>query len=366
MASGGFGPTLWRPALVGVAILVVFGGVWSFPSVTSLCDRFEPSALCTASFEIGSGEATSVPSPDLFPTHTLALSPDGREAAIVLADKEAQSSGLFVVDLDTGSITETLVSATDGQYVRAPAWSPDGLTIAAAVSLDGQLTGGAIMQFDVATGDRLAVAAEWNEGTEGGDLSPELHFWISCRDFGLAFSVDGSHVACSSSAVDLTDGDIQLAHEVGTFLDYGVGRSFVNGATGPADIDDTPPIRFELSVGEFPYSEGRSASNRFADRTWSPATMAMHPSQQGVLAVRRSNRSGWLPRWRRPWGVVQLVDVPRKRILADVSVEEPIATAAWSHDGTRVVLATPDATLYILDLGSVERGAVLQLDEVAR
>lgn len=351
--------------LVGVGILLVLAGVWLFPSVTSLCGRFDSSDLCTARFEIGSGQATSVPSVGLRPSHTLALSPDGSEAALVLADEATQSTGLVVVDLDSGTITQTLVGAMDGHYVRAPAFSPDGATVAAAVSLDGELATGAIMQFDLATGSRLRVAAEWDERTEGDDISSERLSWIDCRDFGMAFAVDGSHIVCSSFAVDLIEGDIQDAHQVGAFLDYGVGRLFVNGATTPGENGDVSRLRFEVGDGEFPYREGRSASNRFADRDWSPATMAMHPSQQGVLAVRRTNQSRLLPRWSRPWGGVQIVDVLHERFLADVSIDEPIATAAWSHDGTRAVLATPDATLYVLDLGSVDSGTVLQLDEVS-
>ena len=348
-------------AVLAVGSLLVLGGLWAIPTVTSLCDSLDSSDLCTTTFDVRSGGATTVPSSGRpFPTRTVALSPDGGQAALVLADVEALSTGLYVIDLDSGTISETLVSATDGNFVRGPAWSPDGSTIAAAVSLDGELSEGAIAYFDAATGELGGLVAEWDERSDGDDLSDEQLFWIGCRDSGMAFSVDGSHVACSSSAVDLTNGGIQRANEAGTFLDYGVGLSFVLGAT---EFGEESRSRFDLGAGEFPYAQGREG-DPLAERDVSPATMAMHPSEQGVLAVSLNSRSSWLPRWSRPWGNVRIVDILQERIVSDVSIDEPIATAAWSHDGTRAVLVTPDARLYVLELASVEGGEVLQLDEV--
>ena len=118
----------------------------------------------------------------------------------------------------------------------------------------------------------------------------------------MAFSVDGSHVACSLASVDLATGGIQPANEAGTFLDYGVGLSFVRGAT---EFGDESRIRFELGSGEFPYAEGRPADAP-AETDVRSAAMAMHPSEQGVLAVSLHSRSTWLPRWSRPWGNVRI------------------------------------------------------------
>ena len=348
-------------AVLAVGTLVVLGGLWAIPTVTSLCDSLDSSDLCAATFDVRSGGATTVPSSGgPFPTRTVALSPDGGQAALVLADVEALSTGLYVIDLDSGTISETLVNATDGNFVRGPAWSPDGSTIAAAVSLDGELSEGAIAYFDAATGELRGLVAEWDEPAAGDETSYEEHFWIGCRDSGMAFSVDGSHVACSSSAVDLTNGGIQRANEAGSFLDYGVGLSFVLGAT---EFGEESPFRFELSSGDFPYVQRQLRDPRERD-VMLAATMAMHPSEQGVLAVSLNSRSSWLPRWSRPWGNVRIVDILQERIVSDVSIDEPIATAAWSHDGTRAVLVTPDARLYVLELGPVESGEVLQLDEV--
>ena len=85
------------------------------------------------------------------------FSPDGTRLACLRGVPEKQESVLVVFDLDTSKESVLATLGPEEPIVGAPAWSPDGLTIATAVPAPPPGFGSRIVSFDATTGARRHV-----------------------------------------------------------------------------------------------------------------------------------------------------------------------------------------------------------------
>jgi hypothetical protein len=140
------------------------------------------------------------PHPPLYPT----LSPDMKKIsfAAILSPTGDTDRGVFVVNADGTGLT-TLFDVP-GSYDSAPAWSPDGRTIAFESNSD---VGGGNPEHDMEI---------WTMAADGS--SPRQLTHNALHDEGPAWSPDGGKLLAYTSGTDNDHGDIHVMTAAGKHL----------------------------------------------------------------------------------------------------------------------------------------------------
>jgi serine/threonine protein kinase/Tol biopolymer transport system component len=263
----------------------------------------------------------------------ISLSPDGKQIALTSVNQEQQEVVLSVANLD-GSGERKIFSRKAPEYFDWTAWSPDGKSLACAVSnYNGNDPVVTVMQVQVADGAQKAIASHkwintgqllWLSDTSGIVMtakdkdSPFDEIWLvsypegnvrrvtnDLLDYqGVSLSEDSSLLVSVQvqrlSNVWLTRSDkdntaMQITPGVGTYYDL-TGTTdgkllYASDASGGADIwemqtDGTNQKQLTAGAGRN-YSPAASPDGRY---------IVFHSNRSGTWQIWRMDRDGSNPR----------------------------------------------------------------------
>lgn len=132
-----------------------------------------------------------------FIVHALALSPDGKYAALAganIVSLQTTHSEIRIVDLSTHQMTRTITAFPDNNEIEAVEWSPDGRALAVGALLSPSPPNqDAVRLFDPATG-QLITGEEAKEAYAGAlRYSPDGRYLVVGRLDGEVHIWDGQH-----------------------------------------------------------------------------------------------------------------------------------------------------------------------------
>lgn len=198
---------------------------------------------------------------DLPPRGAVSMAPDGRQVAF------AEAGRIKVVDVATRRVREL----TDGDAASAPAWSPDGRTVAYMVGGDGRRGGGGIWLVDA---DGQGTPRRILEGDVGDPAwSPD--------GMTLAYT-DASPEADGLWVIDV-DGrqPRRLTTDAGCFLSSGAPVWAPDGSSIAVGIETHAPEGMSCGLWLVDPSDPARAPTRLADGRGSHAAWRPSPVDPG-------------------------------------------------------------------------------------
>jgi hypothetical protein len=232
--------------------------------------------------------------------HDMALSPDGRHAALLVTDDDELivfegRSRIEILDLRNGaSVNATPADwredhASPFGWLGHPVWSPDGGAVAFTISFDGYPT--EIWVAEDATGDQpvLSRIDRVDEVHVGGSMhwvGPErrLRFVADDRARARLYEVDGVRDGAQGATRTLTPGDI-VVHTAASSADGATAVAMIASPTATGDLyritKGGEPFRLTTlnpQVDTWRLPRSRSSAGRAPTETPSRASSSCRPT----------------------------------------------------------------------------------------
>ena len=267
----------------------------------------------TVYFVSPTGSQRYIPVLELFSTKSLEVfvAPRGNALAYVKTDDDPRTSGLYVLDLETGFSARLLPGLNPlvqrGHYM-APDWSPDGRQLVIAV----------------ATGYDIDIYLAAKDGSTPINIST-----MGSYDMWPRWSPDGRHIAFVSDRADCT--------------------SWIPGEPDFCDaLSKPPPIAGQVYIYEVA-----------SGRTWQLSDVAVSEPPKWIGDTRLAFASGGPFELANPQRRIWRADIEtgeaRELRIAGGSPNASYLSDSWSPDGNRVVVQLADSRNEIVLLDAAGR-----------